>query len=186
VRLGTDNLVNSQPPVNKKKWVAVVTDSAGNPVQNATVRFALRPGRPGNVSRYLKGYFIPPAPPSTAWQQVVTAVCFSEDADFNGILDPGEDANSSGALEPPGVATVNPTAVSDSSGIAEATITYPKSYALWVELELEARSGVIGNDPPTTARFFLPGLASDYTDPNVSPPGNPSPFGQSANCGDTL
>jgi hypothetical protein len=183
VRLGTDNLLQSVPPLNKKKWVAVVTDAGGNAVAGATVRFALRPGR------YEKGeYDLPPPPPFTpqTWQQFPSATCANEDVNFNGILDGGEDLNGSGALEPPGVATVNPTGTTDASGIAEATITYPKNYATWVEVTLEARSGVAGNDPPTTATFVLPGLASDYTDLTVSPPGQLSPFGQSANCGDTL
>jgi hypothetical protein len=81
---------------------------------------------------------------------------------------------------------VNPTAVTDASGVAEAIITYPKSYAHWAEVELEARTGVVGNDPPTIAKFFLVGLAADYSDIAVSPPGNPSPFGFSTTCADTL
>jgi hypothetical protein len=176
VRLGTDNLVLSQPPVNKKTWVAVVTDAGGNAVTGATVRFALRPGR------FRTGDFVlpPPAPAPQVWTLNETSMCPNEDVNFNGIIDPGEDYNGSGALEPPGVATVNPTAVTDSSGIAFATITYPKSYALWTEVILEGRSGVAGNDPPATATFFLPGLATDYSDLTVSPPGDPSPFGLNA------
>jgi hypothetical protein len=189
VRLGTDNLVESQPPVNKKTWAAIVTDAAGNAVAGVTVRFALRPGR------YRKGYWEVPLPPAPqSWRQVITSPlvaptfpdCANEDLNFNGILDAGEDLNGSLALEPGGVATVNPTAVTDASGVAEAIITYPKSYAHWAEVELEARTGVVGNDPPTIAKFFLVGLAADYSDIAVSPPGNPSPFGFSTTCADTL
>jgi len=182
VRLGTDNLVQSEPPVNKKKWVAVVTDAAGNAVAGATVRFALRPGR------YRKGFFFVPAPPAVQrWNQQVLATCPNEDINFNGILDPGEDFNGNGALEPPGVATVNPSGVTDASGIAEATITYPKNYALWTEVILEARTGVSTNDPPAQATFFLVGLASDYENVQISPPGQFSPFGDtSGSCADTL
>jgi hypothetical protein len=158
-------------------------------VAGATVRFALRPGR------YRKGYWYLPLPPLTEkWTQQVTTPliapffpdCANEDLNFNGILDAGEDLNGSGALEPGGVATVNPTAVTDASGVAVASITYPKSYAYWAEVELEARTGVVGNDPPTTTKFFLVGLASDYSDTSISPPGEFSPFGTGTSCGDTL
>ncbi len=181
VRLGTDNLVQSEPPLNKKTWAAFVTDAAGNAVVGATVRFALRPGR------FLKGgYALPgPAPAPQTWTQVQTAVCANEDVNFNGIVDPGEDFNGNGALEPPGVTTVNATATTDSSGVAFAIITYPKDHATWTEVILEARSGVAGNDPPTTVTFFLAGLASDYSDLTVSPPGASSPFGVNNNCAST-
>jgi len=180
VRLGTDNLVQSVPPLNKKTWVAIVTDAAGNAVPNVTVRFALRPGR------YIKGAYVlpPPAPAPQRWTQSVSAVCPNEDLNFNGIVDPGEDTNGNGSLEPPGVTTVNATDITDASGIAEAILTYPKDHATWTEVTLEARTGVAGNDPPAVATFFLVGLASDYTDLNVSPPGALSPYGQSGLCTD--
>ena len=66
--------------------------------------------------------------------------------------------------------------------VAFATLTYPKSYAYWAEVELQARAGVVGNDPPTKARFFLEGLASDYANKDVAPPGALSPFGQATVC----
>src|SRR5262249_4080526 len=151
-----------------------VTDAAGNAISGATVQFALRPGR------YQKGFF---TVFNGRWVLTnLNATCANEDINFNAILDPGEDFNGNGRLEPGGVATVNPTATTDSSGIAFAVITYPKSYAFWVEVTLEARTGVTSNDPPTTQTFFLEGLASDYADPNVSPPGQTSPFGISGNC----
>jgi len=80
------------------------------------------------------------------------------------------------------VATVNTSAVTDASGIATAVITYPKDHATWAEYQLEARSGVTSNDPPTVATFFLVGLASDYTDKNVPPPGQFSPYGIAGVC----
>jgi hypothetical protein len=184
VRLGTDNLIQPVPPLDKKTWAAIVTDAAGNAIQGAVVQFALRPGH------YRKGFWFVSG---GRWIQQITSVpdCKNEDINFNGILDPGgvglgEDFNSSGALEPGGVATVNPTGTTDASGVALAVITYPKDHAFWTEVQLEARTGVTSNDPPTVATFFLEGLASDYLDPNVSPPGQLSPYGVSANCGDTL
>jgi hypothetical protein len=179
VRLGTDNLIQPVPPLDKKTWAAIVTDAAGNAIQGAVVQFALRPGH------YRKGFWFVSG---GRWIQQITSVpdCNNEDVNFNAILDPGEDFNNNGRLEPGGVATVNPTGTTDASGVALAVITYPKDHAFWTEITLEARTGVTSNDPPTFATFFLEGLASDYLDPNVSPPGQLSPYGVSANCGDTL
>jgi len=178
VRLGTDNLVLSQPPVYKKTWVAVVTDATGTAVTNATVLFALRPGH------YRKGTFDFFDTTAGTWHQAVsvTPACLNEDVNFNGNLDPSEDFNGNGSLEPGGVATVNATGVTDSSGIATAVITYPKDHARWAEYILEARTAVTSNDPPTVATFFLVGLASDYSDKNVSPPGETSPYGVAGVC----
>jgi hypothetical protein len=185
VRLGTDNLVQSVPPLYKKIWVAIVTDTAGNPVAGTTVIFAMRSGSVLTPGRYLKGRYVlpPPAPAAQVWTQSVSVICPNEDVNFNGILDPGEDRNGNGVLDPPGVADVNPTGISDASGIAQATLTYPKNYASWAEFTLEARTGT---GTPARAAFILVGLATDYSDLTSAPPGAFSPFGQSGSCTDTL
>jgi hypothetical protein len=111
---------------------------------------------------------------------------------FNGILDlannvpgTGEDVvNSSGRLEPGTVASVNASGVTDAAGIAVATLTYAKSFSLWTEVTLSARTSVTTNDPPTESTFYLPGAAADYTPLTTSPP--PIPFGSSNTCADTL
>jgi hypothetical protein len=187
VRLGTDNLIQPDPPKFRKVFVAIVTDTSGRAVSGAVVTFALRSGTPANPGGYLKGRYVQPAPAPAqqVWTQTVTANCANEDANFNAILDPGEDINLNGLLEPPGVSDVNPTAVSDASGFATATIAYPQNYASWASVTLEASttgSGAV----PATATFFLVGLASDYTNLTVAPPGQISPFGQLAGCNNTL
>ncbi len=207
VRLGTDNIVTPSAPTNlSKTYVAVVTDAAGNPMVGVPVRFALRPGQ------YQKGvYGILVAPPAGAapWGQSVSVTCANEDLNFNGILDPGENLNpdpyfsATGVpnvapalvppagvtyiaprLDPGNVATVTTSAVTDASGIASAFIVYPKNYATWAEITLEARAGVVGNDPPAIVTFWLPGLATDYVSAQISPPGVISPFGKAALCTD--
>jgi hypothetical protein len=180
VRLGTDNLVQSASPLYNKLWVAIVTDTVGNPVAGATVIFTLRSGR------FLKGqYVLPPAPPflPQAWLQSPTVLCPNEDLNNNGILDPGEDINGNGLLDSLGHSTVNVTGISDASGVARGTIVYPKDAATWSELTLVAGSGV---GTPATATFFLPGLATDYSDLAVAPPGFFSPFGAGGSCANTL
>jgi hypothetical protein len=182
VRLGTDNLVQPVPPLNKKTWVAVVTDAGGNAVAGVTVNFALRPGR------YLKGVYDKFDDVLGVWvRSVPPTVCQNEDKNFNGNVDPGEDndpvnGNNNGSLEPGGAATVNTTGITDASGIATAVITYPKDHATWAEYSLEARTGVTSNDPPTVATFILVGLASDYTNKTVPPPGQNSPYGVATVC----
>jgi len=180
VRLGTDNLVGDDPPVYRKLWVAVVTDTLGNPVAGATVIFTLRSGQ------FLKGqYVLPPPPPflPQAWLQSATVLCPNEDLNKNGILDAGEDINGNGLLDSLGHSTVNTTGISDGFGIARATIVYPKDAATWSELTLVAGSGV---GTPATATFFLVGLATDYSNLAVAPPGFFSPFGAGGSCADTL
>lgn len=185
VRLGTDNLVGGTAPINTKTYVAIVTDSAGNAVVGTTVRFALRPGR------YSKGFYTFVPEPLNRWVQTVTVTCPNEDLNFNGILDvppavaASEDINGNGSLEPGNVATVTATATTDAFGVAAATITYAKDHATWVEDILEARTGVVGNDPPALVTFVLPGLASDYASATVAPPGVTSPYGQGAVCNNT-
>jgi len=187
IRLGTDNLVQSDPPLYRKIWVAIVTDTGGRAVSGATVTFALRSGTASNPGGFLKGRYVLPAPAATpqVWTQSLAAVCANEDANFNAILDAGEDLNGNGLLDPPGVSDVNPTGITDASGFAQATISYPKNYASWAQVTLEASTGAAGATP-ATATFFLVGLAADYADLAVDPPGRISPFGQGGSCADTL
>lgn len=207
VRLGTDNLVAGTAPINTKTYVAIVTDAAGNPTVGAMVQFALRP------SRYRKGFFaLGTITGVTYWTQTtittavvpatvpatftitggsISATCPNLDLNFNGILDPGEGlvtfpAGVTTALLPGAVASVNASAVTDASGIATATISYPKDQSYWSEVTLEARTSVTTNDPPTQVTFFLPGKAIDYDGTSVTPPGTTSPYGTGATCTDTL
>ncbi|MBI3901689.1 MAG: Ig-like domain-containing protein [Nitrosomonadales bacterium] len=181
VRLGTDNQIISNPPSNSKKYIATVTDSAGHPLAGVTVSFALRP------SSFQKGKYVISG---TTWVKSDTfgATCPNEDLNFNGFIDPlalppalpasqTEDTNLNGHLEPGGDATVTASGVTDANGEAIATVTYAKDHATWAAFVLEARTGVVGNDPPATVTFVLPGLASDYSNVSVAPPGQFSPYG---------
>lgn len=186
VRLGTDNTVALSPPTNLlKTYSAIVTDAAGNPMVNQKVSFVLRPGQ------YGKGQFVVAG---TAWAQQLSVAalppailsCLNEDVNFNGIIDPLEDTNGNGRLDPGGIASVNAFGMTDVNGVATASIVYPKNYAAWTEVTLEATAGVVGTDPPTRVTFVLSGLATDYTNIQVSPPGQFSPFGKGVLCTDPL
>jgi len=187
VRLETDNTTlggGTAFAQYTKNYYALVTDSAGHPVSNATVGFTLRPTAPPATS-FMKGGYVPALAPATGWVQVVTASCSSEDSNLNGMLDAGEDTNGNKQLDPYGVASVNAFGTTDANGYATAGITYSKNYAYWVQLNLEARTQVTGNDPPAVVTVLLPGVVDDYS-ASVTPPGYRSPFGVSSSCADTF
>lgn len=190
VRLGTDNKIyaDTPPSTYSKKYTALVTDSGGNPAPDGTqVRFVLRPAKLTTWS-FAKGRRIKGA---SAWviDTTVGVGCPNEDTNLDGILQPGEDLNLNGQLDPLGVSTVNATALT-TGGFATATITYAKDFADWVQDDLEARAGTVGNDPPAIVTLILPGLASDFTDLSIAPPGQFSPYGvgsgANAVCTNTL
>lgn len=202
VRLGTDNTVTSSPSstlLYVKNYIAIVTDSGGHPVPGADVRFVLRPGH------YYKGAFTTAVDatfnadgtlktPMIPAQRTLTVPpqgdgvpgCANEDGNFNGILDAGEDLNQNKQLDPGGIASVNPNATTDANGIVTASITYPKSHAAWVEVTLEARTGIAGNDPPATATFTVPIAEQDVVFGGTASHGVVSPYGTSAVCTNTL
>lgn len=204
VRLGSDNLATSNSPTSptySKTYAAIVTDTAGNPIPGTQVHFALRPGQYAKgfwklVSVNLNGIL------TLAWTQDKQVTCPNEDRNFNGFLDtppavvipidvenqvdPGVGGipNGFGSLQPGMPAAVNATGTTDSKGVAVATVTYPKNHSNWTEIVLEARTGVTSNDPPAYTTFFLLGLSLDFADPDIIPPGQFSPWGVGASCGD--
>jgi hypothetical protein len=106
--------------------------------------------------------------------------CLNEDVNFNGILDPGEDTDGNGSLTPGNVAAVNRTAITDNTGIAVASVVYPRGYATWASVTLTTTTGVAGTESKQTVDFDLPGVGNDYSNVLVPPPGMRSPFGESA------
>lgn len=193
VRLETDNTVlggGTGSPQYTKNYYALVTDASGHAVANTQVGFTLRPTTPP-ANSFAKGKY---TVVGISWVQSVAISCASEDLNSNGILDVisvgppliTEDTNGNGQLDPYGVAVVNATATTDATGYATASITYNKNYAYWVQLVLEARTMVTGNDPPALVTVLLPGVASDYTDASIAPPGELSPFGVTASCANIL
>jgi fibronectin type 3 domain-containing protein len=190
-------IVTVDPNKYRKDYVALVTDAAGNPVVGATVVAVVTPVyyKTGYYQRSLdsKGTFV-------RWQQVPTLealsstlpgipACANEDGmlhnslyDFNGILDPGEDQNGNNRLDPGNVASVT-AATTDSTGHGTVSIVYARDYAYWVNVKLEAFANDLkGSTASADVTFDLPGLAIDYTKEEVSPPGDPSPFGTSTSC----
>jgi hypothetical protein len=102
---------------------------------------------------------------------------------FNGVLDPGEDFNSSSKLEPGNVVIVSPGRVkTDATGRATVSLFYAESYALWVEVKLKARAVVSGTESSKEAVFFLPAAAEVLANSTSTPAGVTSPFGVVPDC----
>ncbi len=74
------------------------------------------------------------------------------------------------------------SAVTGTGGSANVNLIYPKDHAYWVQVALTATATVAGTQNSTTAEFILPGLAADYNNQAVSPPGAISPYGESNSC----
>jgi hypothetical protein len=103
------------------------------------------------------------------------------------VLDPGEDANSSGKIEAGNIATAAPSSITtDSNGFALVSVYYPQEYAYYLQVTLQAQAQVQGTAFSASSTFLLEGLASDFNDLTSSPPGPISPFGKSNTCSDTL
>ncbi len=190
ISLGTGNDISEDGPTRYKlPYAALVVDSAGNPAPPNTV-FSLEV-----ISvAYQKGTFstcIPPWVPTYSVGGPTTvfgAGCPSEDLNNNGILDSGEDSvllgtgNGNGKLEPGNVVTVPNTVPLDTDGSADFDLTYTKDRAYWVRVTLRAKATVAGTESVAEATFVLPGLASDYNNCAVAPPGQTSPYGTAALC----
>jgi len=194
INVGTGNKIVSRDADTRYQidYVALVTDSVSNPVVGATVTAKLIP-----VS-FRKGYYAW-STTSNSWVPVPTLVaasstlpskpaCANEDTlthnplyDYNGVLDPGEDVNGNNRLDPGNVASVTATPT-DSTGHSVLSIVYAKSYANWVDVRLEAWASLGGSTTNAAVTFTLPISTDDISNQNVSPPGQPSPFGTSQTC----
>jgi len=176
ITLGTSNIINKAGDASYKlPYLAIVRDSAGNPVPEAEFTLNIRP------LFYLKGEKIYVDP---VWIVESTAAsCRAEDTDVDGVLDVGEDTNGNGSLDPSDGANVPRTVTLDPvDASAEFDVTYPRDRSFWVVAELTAIARVGGTEAVERAVFTLPGAAEDHNQEDVAPPGQVSPFGIVKDC----
>ncbi len=177
ITLGTGNeIFEPDPTTYRYPYSVLVTDAAGQPVAGAEVTLNIIP------TTYNKGFYVFQDP---VWVAVFTATCLNEDRNRNGILDipPDVDENNNGRLDPGNVVTLSQQrATTDTSGFAFFDVRYAQQYANWIDVELEARARVAGTEATEIKFFKLPGIATDFNKPDVTPPGQPSPFGTSESC----
>jgi hypothetical protein len=188
ISVGTGNSIEEPNEAQYRvKFVVQISDSQGNGVEGVTVQAGIL------SNAYYKGEWLFFGPPANAWGQVESAgPCADEDINRNGVLDPGEDFNASGRIEAGNIAIAvaengsGGTFVTDATGSGIIDIIYPQDHARWVDVTFEATTSVQGTESAKSSSFRLPISAADTADQDSSPPGIISPFGESANCGDTL
>ncbi|MGB1556862.1 MAG: hypothetical protein ACPHCJ_03675, partial [Oceanococcaceae bacterium] len=215
ISIGTGNTVlEPNPTTYQLPFVAIVTDAVGNPAPPETqFRISVRAltydkgiyvlntddlwvkttglviGDDPNVDNIGPPNFGPDDP--TAFDGLSGEVfyafgCPNEDIDLDGILDVGEDYNGNGILTPGNVVSVPSSVPLAGDGTGQFNLTYAQQYANWVQVELRVIASVFGTETTETQTFFLPGNAEDFSNPQVSPPGQPSPFGTSTTCFDAF
>src|SRR5690606_16106629 len=94
----------------------------------------------------------------------------SEDVAGPGVCDAGEDVNGDHVLTPGNVASYTVQSQTDANGVAVLNIVYPKSFAQWVQMQLEVTASVGGTEGYNAITIPLPILASDVTNADVAPP----------------
>ena len=176
ISMGTGNTIlqSSDDTQYIVQYAIQVTDSNGNGVAGVPLTVSVL------SQRYFKGFRVYSngswAVRNTFGNPLYT--CTEEDANRNGVLDAGEDFNSSGRIEAGNIALVTPrSVVTNNTGFVVVDVVYPQEYAYWLEVSLEARTSVQGTEYVRTLTFELPGASADFTQQNTAPPGPVSPFG---------
>jgi hypothetical protein len=196
--LGTTNVLYTPTELQySKPFVVQVTRENEHPAAGANVTITVVP------VRYFKGEYSGVDTDNDmvldAWGLFYSAGCAAEDINLNSILDPGEDINGNGRLEPTFAATVDshptllPTVtqgtgslVTNQDGFGYFVITYPRSEANWSQVQLTATANVDGTEKNEIYTATLSLLAEDLTYPYSPPGGVNSRYGISAFCTDAL
>jgi hypothetical protein len=188
--IGTGNSIFEPNTAQYRVEFAIqVSDSQGNGVEGVTVQAGIL------SNSYAKGFWFYDVLASSWVQNITAAPCADEDVNRNGVLDAGEDFNSSGRIEAGNIATVaaqngnGGTFISDSAGFGIVDVIYPQDHARWVEVTLEANTSVQGTEFAESSNFILPINGDDVDSENENPPGLISPFGSGGvapTCADTL
>ena len=131
ISAGTGNTVGVPDSASYSvDYVVLVTDVAGNAVNNATVTVQIRP------REYKKGQFIFSSTNNRWVFDTPIFTCQNEDTNRNGVLDAGEDINDSKRLEPGIPINVTTSKTTNVNGVATVTMTYPRDRAyigqLWI------------------------------------------------------
>ncbi|MFI4938876.1 MAG: hypothetical protein ACHP7O_00795 [Burkholderiales bacterium] len=206
VTAGTGNTVDSTETTYSQVWSVFVTDSAGNPVQGATVdgQLVATSYTKGNM-KFDSGWIIDPSTqPVDGFNLAGTASgpwCPNTDIANDGVwspinpppawqiyypsvypLDPSLEGTVYQHLMPGIPGNVTSSGVTDASGHATLTLTYPKDHAIWTNAELTVHASTLGTQSSASASINpLQGAAADYASQTVSPPGFYSPYGVN-NC----
>lgn len=172
ISMGTGNAITEPNAAQYSiPYVVQVTDANGNGVANVPLALRIL------SQRYYKGTRVAN---TDGWTTVYTDVagCADEDVDRDGVLDNGEDFNTSGRIEAGNIATVTPSnGTTDANGFVLVTVFYPQEYAYYVDVSLSASATVAGTEYVRSSNFQVPGIVTDFNDEDIAPPGPVSPFG---------
>ena len=174
ISIGEGNVIGgyntpTQVGVNSELYAlpfnVLVTDTNGNPLVEQQISLGLHP------TQFRIGGFMDAFDFDSYFSLGTFA---NEDANRNGILDPGEDTTdgvfSNYRLDPGTVATLPAYVVTDENGFAGFSVLYAKAFAYWADVELTASTIVSGTEYKSVINVPLTGEADDepYLD---------SPFG---------
>lgn len=179
IQFGTGNTTAEySPTLLQQEFSVLVSDGAGNAVPGVSVSASAWPTRyrkghftwiPDNVSAPDIGYWYPATPIET---------CLNEDKLRNGVYDAVYDFNGNGVLDPGIPITVGVSGPSDALGLTKVTLNYPRDRGYWVQVELTVRGSVGGTESSASTVLWLPTLSKDFAVRHVTPPGQPSPYGE--------
>lgn len=177
ISMATGNVVGSlNVTTYEKEFSVYVTDATGAPAANREVKLSFVP------DFYAKGFMRFSDP---VWSPVTYTVCPNEDANRNGVLNPGEDFNNNTRLDPGLPVVVTPASViTGANGFATFKLQYGENYVPWVGGQLTARAAVSGTESVSSQFYVLEGQAADFTAEDVAPAGVNSPFGTATSCSD--
>jgi len=205
IALGTGNTIsNLDEQTYKKDWVVYVTDSNGVAVPNITLTIKALPLLYGKGTLSFGSSWTRidgPNDPDFRGNAINSIACQNEDDGgpsqvaanaYNGVLDPGEDRNGDGRLQPGNVISVTAaggtagaavgTFTTDTTGRATISLIYAESFVPWVKIRLSAFAVVSGTESSAQSDFWVVGSAPDFNNATVSPAGQRSPFGTVLNC----
>jgi hypothetical protein len=175
IQFGTGNtLLEYSSAILQQDFAVFVSDSAGNPVPNVAVSVAAWPTfyRKGAYGWYLYNGV------DGIWRVATpNFVCANEDVQRKGLYERAYDLNGNGLLDPGIPLSVTISGKTDATGLATASLRYPRDRGNWVKVELSVNAVVAGTETLARNSFWLPVLAKDMTDITIPPPGLISPYG---------
>jgi Bacterial Ig-like domain (group 1) len=178
-----------------QRFVALVTDSNGNPVANAVLAGSV------DITHYGKGYAyndpyvvngsILITPPDTSTPGITTNLlpvqnsavapanngyrvwCPNEDTNRNGFLDAGEDINGNGRLDSRKadvVLSFSGSNVTAADGTLQLQVQYPQNVATWLSFTVKVSTGVAGSEGTVEKSFFTSYIEGDQVNGSFRTP----------------
>lgn len=178
ISIGSGNVIsNLNVTTYQKEFSVYVTDANGAPAANRVVNLSVYP------DAYGKGSLEFVEDSGWVYASGSPVVCPNEDVNRNGILNVGEDTNGDGRLTPGLPIVVSPATVTTASnGFATFFLQFGENFVPWLNTTITARASVGGTESVQTQRYFLEGVASDFSSADNAPQGKLSPYGTIPSC----